>query len=64
MAPCSRDDLVPPRISPRQAHAQAVISFKWNTWASKFLYFELGLYLLWLTSFQAFCLLFQACTRA
>ena len=62
MTPHSFDDLVPPRISLKQAHAQAVISFKWNTWASKFLYFELGLYLLWLMSFQAFCLLFQAWT--
>ena len=38
---------------------QAVITFKWQQWAQRALHIELGLYLVWLLSFQAFILLFQ-----
>lgn len=38
---------------------KAVIMWKWNTWAKRFLLIELACYLLWLLSFNAFTLLFQ-----
>ena len=41
-------------------HWQAVIDFKWSTWAKRLLYAEFAAYLLWLICFQAFTILFQA----
>eukprot|EP00775_Hariotina_reticulata_P003763 gene3763-4022_t len=38
---------------------QAVIHFKWTTWARRFLLYELCCYCLWLVSYTAFTLLFQ-----
>ena len=40
--------------------AQATITYKWNCWAKRHLFIELGLYLTWLIAFQVFVLLFQA----
>jgi hypothetical protein len=39
---------------------QAVINFKWTSWARQFLLYELFCYCLWLACFTAFTLLFQA----
>lgn len=39
---------------------QATITFKWNAWAKRTLWVELGMYLTWLVAFQIFVLLFQA----
>lgn len=39
---------------------QAVIHFKWTSWARTFLLYELACYGLWLAFFTAFTLLFQA----
>ena len=39
---------------------QAVIHFKWTSWARTFLLYELACYCLWLACFTAFTLLFQA----
>lgn len=39
---------------------QAVINFKWTSWARQFLLYELFCYCLWLGCFTAFTLLFQA----
>ncbi|WIA09485.1 hypothetical protein OEZ85_008886 [Tetradesmus obliquus] len=38
---------------------QAVINYKWHTWAKKFLLYELACYLAWLAGYTAFTLLFQ-----
>jgi di/tricarboxylate transporter len=38
---------------------QAVINYKWHTWAKKFLLYELVCYLAWLAGYTAFTLLFQ-----
>lgn len=38
---------------------QAVINFKWTSWARQFLLYELACYSLWLGLFTAFTLLFQ-----
>lgn len=38
---------------------QAVIHFKWNKWARRFLLIELGAYVTWLLAFTSFTLLFQ-----
>ena len=44
----------------RGCAAQATITYKWNCWAKRHLFIELGLYLTWLIAFQVFVLLFQA----
>lgn len=38
---------------------QAVIHFKWTTWARQFLLYELFCYLAWLLGYTVFTLLFQ-----
>lgn len=38
---------------------QAVIHFKWNSWARRFLLYELACYVLWLLAFTAFTLVVQ-----
>ncbi|GBF90826.1 transient receptor potential channel protein [Raphidocelis subcapitata] len=38
---------------------QAVINYKWKSWARRFLLYELAAYCTWLVSFTAFTLLFQ-----
>ena len=38
---------------------QAVVNFKWNTWACYYLYCELACYLVWLLGFQVFTIIFQ-----
>ena len=47
----------PPHLTPI---CQAVIHFKWSTWASRLLGFELSLYAVWLLSFITFSLLFES----
>ena len=39
---------------------EAVLDFKWRTWAKHLLWAELGAYVIWLAAFQVFVLLFQA----
>ena len=39
---------------------EAVLDFKWRTWAKHLLWAELGAYIIWLAAFQVFVLLFQA----
>jgi hypothetical protein len=39
---------------------QAVINFKWTSWARRYLMYELACYCLWLAAFTAFTLLFQS----
>ena len=39
---------------------EAVLDFKWRSWARNMLWAELAAYLLWLGAFQVFVLLFQA----
>jgi hypothetical protein len=43
---------------------QAVINYKWHTWAKKFLLYELACYLAWLAGYTAFTLLFQQEVKA
>jgi hypothetical protein len=43
---------------------QAVINYKWHTWAKKFLLYELACYLAWLAGYTAFTLLFQQEVRS
>lgn len=38
---------------------QAVVNFKWTTWARNYLYYELACYLVWLLGFQVFTIIFQ-----
>jgi len=38
---------------------QAVVMYKWDQWASRFLQYEFVLYLFWLISYTAFIILFQ-----
>ncbi len=42
----------------------AVISYKWDTWARRYLMYELAAYCAWLAAFTAFSLILQvgACT--
>lgn len=42
------------------ARAQAVVSYKWDRFAQRLLLLQLGAYLLWVGSFTAFMLLFNA----
>lgn len=46
-------------FAPTCAAPQAVINFKWNTWAQRFLAVELAAYCVWLAAFTTFSLLFQ-----
>ena len=43
---------------------EAVLDFKWRTWAKYLLWAELGAYMIWLAAFQVFVLLFQASHEA
>ena len=38
---------------------QAVIDYKWDTWANRLLAWELVAYLVWLLGYQVFIFLFQ-----
>ncbi|CAL8463844.1 g3378 [Coccomyxa elongata] len=38
---------------------EAVITFKWQQWAQRWMHMELAIYLLWLLAFQIFIFLFQ-----
>lgn len=38
---------------------QAVLMYKWEAWAARFLQYEFVLYLCWLISYTAFIILFQ-----
>ena len=38
---------------------QAVLMYKWEAWAARFLQYEFILYLCWLVSYTAFIILFQ-----
>ncbi len=52
----------PTRISQARSPVpalQAVITFKWNTFARRLLLVELGFFMLWLVGFNTFTILFQ-----